>query len=278
MDERPIGLFDSGVGGLSVLKEVRRELPHEQLIYFADQAHVPYGPRPTQEIRHFSEQIASLLLSFNIKLLVVACNTASAAALGHLRTSFPRIQILGMENAIVQAARSTRNGNVGLLATTVTLQGSFFRSIVRRLGEETNVVARTPHGLVEQIEAGDLEGPAVRAALEEALMPMQTEGMDTLVLACTHYPFIAPTLRALLSAEVQIVDPAPTIAAQTKTLLEEHQALATGRREPGLTYITSGDRRKLLEAARRLIDIPGEAREARWREGSLYLVEAKSKE
>jgi glutamate racemase len=278
MDQRPIGLFDSGVGGLSILKEVRKVLPDERLIYFADQAHVPYGPRPTSEIRRFSEHIAALLLGFDIKFLIVACNTASNAALPHLRKSFPQLDILGMEFAVELAARSTRNGVVGMLATSVTLQGSLFHSIKESLGAEIKVVGRTPHGLVERIEAGDLDGPAVRSSLEEALAPMQAEGMDTLVLACTHYPFITPSLHKILGDEVQVVDPAPTIARQTKRLLGERRAQAGAHRQNLVTYITSGEGPKLLETARRLVGIPGELREARWRDGNLELSHVEGKQ
>lgn len=274
MDARPIGLFDSGVGGLSILREVKKVLPEERLIYFADQAHVPYGPRPFSEIRRFSERIAALLLGFDIKLLVVACNTASATALPQLRKSFPNLDMLGMEFAVEQAARSTRKGVVGLLATSATLQGPLFHSINESLGPGIKVVGRTPHGLVERIEAGDLDGPVVRSSLEEALAPMLSEGIDTLVLACTHYPFIIPSLRKILGDEVQIVDPAPTMAYQTKRLLGERRAPSGAQRQNLVTYITSGDGLELLETSSRLVGIPGEVREARWWDGGLELSHA----
>jgi glutamate racemase len=271
VDERPIGLFDSGVGGLSILAEVRRKLPYEDLIYVADQSNVPYGSRTLHEIRALSEGITALLAEFDVKMVVVACNTASAAALEHLRTSFPELPILGMDLAVEQAASRTRNGIVGLLATPVTIQGPFFIDMVDGFGEGVEVIARTPHGLVELIERGELNGPVVQGLLESALAPIRAREADTVVLACTHYPFITPCLKKMLGEDVTVVDPAPAIAEQTKRLLQEKRLYTTAGRESLVTYISSGHPQELQDAARRLIQVSGEARRARWLRGRLEL-------
>ncbi|PJH74707.1 MAG: glutamate racemase, partial [Anaerolineae bacterium CG_4_9_14_0_8_um_filter_58_9] len=162
----PLGIFDSGVGGLSVLRAIRQELPHENVLYFADQGHVPYGPRPLEEVRAFSEEITRFLLSLGAKLIVVACNTASAAALHHLRQTFPDIPFVGMEPAVKPAAEHTQTGVVGVLATPATFQGALYASVVERFANGVTLLQDTCPGLVAQIEAGNLDTPATRAILE----------------------------------------------------------------------------------------------------------------
>jgi glutamate racemase len=271
VDERPIGLFDSGVGGLSILAQVRRALPDEDLIYVADQANVPYGSRSPNEIRKLSEGITALLVDLDVKTVVVACNTASAAALEHLRSSFPDLPIIGMDLAVQQAASTTHTGVVGLLATPITIQGAFFNDMVADFGDGIDVIAQTPHGLVELIERGELTGPAVRERLEAALAPILAQDADTVVLACTHYPFVTPTLKKILGNDVNLIDPAPAIAEQTQRLVHEAGLSALEGRLAQVTYISSGDPLQLQQAALRLIQVPGEARRARWRQGRLGL-------
>src|SRR5512141_605928 len=168
----PIGVFDSGVGGLSVLRAIRELMPEESVIYFGDQGHVPYGPRPLQQVRDFSEGITRFLLDRHAKLIVVACNAASAAALSYLRESFPQIAFVGMEPAIKPAAEHTATGVVGVLATPATFQGALFASVVERFAGGVVLLKDACPGLVQQIEAGDLEGPKTREILERALHPM----------------------------------------------------------------------------------------------------------
>jgi glutamate racemase len=157
MSMRAIGVFDSGIGGLSILREIRRLLPHEDVLYFADQAHVPYGRRSMQQIRAFSEGITRFLLEQRVKLIVIACNTASAAALHHLRATFPDTPFVGMEPAVKPAAERTITGRIGVLATSATFQGELYASLLERFAEGKIVLQQTPHGLVESIEKGDLD-------------------------------------------------------------------------------------------------------------------------
>lgn len=269
MSSRPIGVFDSGVGGLAILREVRHRLPNENLLYFADQIHVPYGPRPLVEVRHYAMGISRFLQQQGAKVIVVACNTASAAALGHLRESFPETPFVGMEPAVKPAAEVTESGHVGVLATPATFQGELFASVVARFASGVQVHQNTAPGLVDRIEAGDLTSPETRELLAEALQPLLSEDIDTLVLGCTHYPFVIPVLEQLAGPDIRVIDPAPAVARQTLRVLQDHQLIGP---EVGLgrtTYWTTGDPGELAEMVRLLIGQAGEPHGARWQDGSL---------
>lgn len=264
MDTRPIGVFDSGVGGLSILRQIREMLSHEDLLFFADQAHVPYGNRPLSEVREFSEGITRFLLEQGAKLIVVACNTASAAALHHLRTVFPNTPFVGMEPAVKPAAQSTHSRVVGVLATPATFQGALFASVVERFASDVVILEQTLPGLVDQIETGDLDGTTTLEILQRAVDTLLAEGVDTLVLACTHYPFIIPTLKELVGADVQVIDPSPAIARQAKRLLKSHGLRTSPGRIGKVTYYSSVDAERLAEMAMRLIGERGEAKQVHW--------------
>jgi glutamate racemase len=216
-----IGIFDSGVGGLSVLRAIWEELPDEDILYIADQAHVPYGARPLEEVRLFSEQITRYLIYQGARLVVVACNTASAAALKYLRQVFPETPFVGMEPAVKPAAEQTRSGVVGVLATPATFQGDLYASVVERFASGVKILQHTCPGLVKQIEAGHLNTPKTRRILEEALQPMLAKGIDTVVLGCTHYPFVIPLIQEITGPGVRVIDPAPAVARQVYRLLME---------------------------------------------------------
>jgi glutamate racemase len=237
----PIGIFDSGVGGLSVLRTVRRELPHESVIYIADQGHAPYGSRPKAQIRDFTFGITRFLLAHGAKLIVVACNTASAAALHDLRLGFPDVEFVGMEPAVKPAAETTHTGKVGVLATPTTFAGELYASVVERFANGVQIFQSTCPGLVEQVEAGDLDGPKTRAILEDALDPMLEEGIDTVVMGCTHYPFVIPLIEKITGPGVRTIDPAPAIARQIRRVLTERNLLHPGETPGSLRFYTSGD-------------------------------------
>ena len=183
----PVGLFDSGVGGLSVWREVRQQWPAESTIYFADQAHIPYGPRPPTEILRYAEAITVHLLDLGCKAIVVACNAASAAALYALRARFPQTPFIGMEPAVKPAAKATQSRVVGVLATPGTLAGALFAQTAQRYAADVRLINQPCPGLVEQIEAGRLESPDTEALLRDLLAPMLDAGADRIVLACTHH-------------------------------------------------------------------------------------------
>lgn len=220
----PIGVFDSGVGGLSVLRAMRQLTPSENIIFFGDQGHVPYGPRPLEQVRQFSEAITRWLLDEGAKLIVVACNTASAAALTHLRETFPDMKFVGMEPAVKPATEWTRSRVVGVLATPATFQGALYASVVERFANGVEILQDTCPGLVQEIEDGNLEGEETRRILESALLPMLEKNVDTVVLGCTHYPFVIPLIERIVGESVRVIDPAPSVARQVKRLIAERAA------------------------------------------------------
>lgn len=246
MSDIIIGVFDSGVGGLSVLRAIQHVLPQEKLLYLADQARVPYGSRTLDEVRQFSESITRYLLSQGASLIVVACNTASAAALHALRQSFPGIPFVGMEPAVKPAAEQTQTGVVGVLATPATFQGALYSSVVERFASNVIILQHTCPGLVAQIEAGDLDSPATRQILEDALSPMLAQGIDTVVLGCTHYPFVIPLIQSIVGPAVRVIDPAPAVARQVKRVLEANLRVLVSSDlvsadSNDLRYLTTGD-------------------------------------
>jgi len=271
MDDRAIGIFDSGVGGLSILSQIRALLPNEDLIFLADQAHVPYGPRALHEVRTFAHSITDFLLELHAKLIVVACNAASAAALNDLRSTFPSIPFVGMEPAVKPAAASTQSQVVGVLATPATFQGKLFASVVERFANNVTVLEKTLPGLVEQIEQGNLDGEKTREILEDGILPLLEHGADTLVLACTHYPFIIPLLSELAGPDVQVIDPAPAIARQTGRIINQHDISASHEKLGRIDYYTTGDPIRFEELSKSLIGEPGMVRQVYWRRKKLFL-------
>ncbi len=248
-----IGIFDSGVGGLSILRVLRQALPEAEFLYLADQAHVPYGPRPLLEVRRFAEGITRYLLAQGAELIVVACNTASAAALHHLRKVFPATPFVGMEPAVKPAAEHTHSGVVGVLATPATFQGELYASVVERFARGVTVLQDTCPGLVEQIERGETRSPQTRLILENALKPMLAQGIDTIVLGCTHYPFVASLIQEISGPGVRLIDPAPAIARQVQRLLERHNLRAGGNAPGQVRYVTTGEASLLRQALRTLL-------------------------
>ncbi|WP_017936918.1 glutamate racemase [Zestomonas thermotolerans] len=226
--DAPVGVFDSGVGGLSVLREIRQLLPAESLLYVADSGHVPYGEKSPDYIRARSLAISEFLLGQGAKALVLACNTATAAAVAELRGRYPQLPIIGMEPAVKPAAAATRSGVVGVLATTGTLKSAKFAALLDRFAGNVRVITRPCPGLVERIEAGELNGAGTRELLRSWVEPLLAEGCDTLILGCTHYPFIKPLLRELVPASVSLIDTGAAVARRLRQLLAERDLLAVG--------------------------------------------------
>lgn len=262
----PIGVFDSGIGGLSVLRAIRQQMPSEPVIYLADQAHVPYGPRPLEEVRRFSVAIARFLLTHQAKIIVVACNTASAAALYQLRKEFPQVAFVGMEPAVKPAAESTRTGRVGVLATPATFQGELYASVVERFARDVRLYTDTCPGLVAQIEAGELNAPATRAILEKALEPMLRQNIDTIVLGCTHYPFVIPLLQHIAGPQVRVIDPAPAVARQVGRLLQAAGLAAPENAAPPFRFYTTGSVDLIQRQLTALLGCDGQASGLTWTE------------
>jgi glutamate racemase len=266
--DSPIGIFDSGVGGLSVLRAIREHMPEESVIYFGDQGHVPYGSRSMAQIQGFSEAITRFLLDQGAKIIVVACNTASAAALRYLRGGFPEVQFVGMEPAVKPAAERTQTGKVGVLATPATFQGALYTSVVERFANGVELVQSTCPGLVQQIEQGNLDGEETRQILEEALLPMLANDIDTVVLGCTHYPFVIPLMQEIAGENVRVIDPAPAVAKQTRRLLEERGVMNRAGRTGTVRFYTSGDPAALESLLPVLLGESGEVQRANWINGT----------
>lgn len=248
---RPIGIFDSGIGGLSVLRHIRALLPREALIYVADQRHVPYGARAAAEVRALSAAITQFLLSRQAKLIVVACNTASAAALTWLRDQYPDVPFVGMEPAVKPGARATRTGRVGVLATRGTFGSPRYASLMHRFAADITVIEDPCSGLVELIEAGALTDTVTRETLTAIVRPMLDTGVDTLVLGCTHYPFVEPLIAEIAGPDVTIIDPAPAVARQVGRVLTQTQLRGDG--DGRLELFTTGDPARLHALANTLI-------------------------
>ena len=216
-----VGIFDSGVGGLSVWREVRRALPSLDTVYVADQAHIPYGPLPPTTVLEFSRRIVQFLERQGCEIIIVACNTASAAALQVLRAEHPHLEFIGMEPAIKPAAQCSQSGVVVVLATANTLEGKLFQETSRKYAAAVRVLPQPCPGLVEQIERGETDTQATRELLRVFLEQPLLSGADTCVLGCTHYAFVRPILAELLPPQAQIVDSAPAIARRVQRLIQD---------------------------------------------------------
>lgn len=260
----PIGVFDSGVGGLSVLRAIRQQLPAEKIIYVGDQGHVPYGPRTLGQVRAFSEAITRFLLGQGAKLIVVACNAASAAALHYLRQIFPDMPFVGMEPAVKPAAERTQSGVVGVLATPATFQGELYASVVERFAKGVELLQSTCPGLVAQIEMGELDAAETRDILEQALRPMLARGADTVVLGCTHYPFVIPLIQEIAGPSVRVIDPAPAVAAQAGRLLSVRSWCSPNKEAGEVRYLTSGDPQALESLLPRLLGETSHVEQLAW--------------
>jgi glutamate racemase len=260
----PIGIFDSGVGGISVLRAIRMQMPEESIMYFGDQEHVPYGSRSMEQIQNFSEAITRLLLEQGAKIIVVACNTASAAALRYLRGKFPDVQFVGMEPAVKPAAEHTQTGKVGVLATPATFQGALYASVVERFANGVELFQETCPGLVQQIEQGNLDGEETRKILEDALLPMLEKNIDTVVLGCTHYPFVIPLIQQIVGDGVRVIDPAPAVAKQTSRLIEANGMRNNSGAKGAVMFYTSGDADTLKSLLPMLLGESGEVQRVEW--------------
>ena len=210
----PIGVFDSGLGGLTVWREVRRALPAESLVYLGDGKNCPYGSRPREEVRRLADEAVAFLVAQGCKLVVVACNTATAAAIDFLREKYAPMPIVGMEPAVKPACLATRSGVVGVLATERSLDGELFRRTAARYGDGVDLVTAPGRGFVELVE-NDLEAtPEAEATVRAAVAEMLEHGADQIVLGCTHYPFLLPVLERVVAGRgVTVVDPSPAVAA-----------------------------------------------------------------
>ncbi|MBR3387078.1 MAG: glutamate racemase [Bacteroidales bacterium] len=222
-----IGIFDSGSGGLSVYREIVKLLPQERYLYFADNAHCPYGEKTAEYIRDRARAITEILLGMGADIIVVACNTATAASIATLREEYPDTPFIGMEPAVKPAALGTETGVIGVLATAGTLKGSKYLKTKGRFEEDVRIVEHVGEGFVELVENGILDGPEAYETVRKSLRPLLDAGADRIVLGCTHYPFLKPVIESIAGPSVQVIDPAPAVARQTVRILEAN-AIPTG--------------------------------------------------
>ena len=225
MKGAPIGVFDSGVGGLSVLREIRNALPQEDLLYVADSGAAPYGDRPSEFIEKRAGAIVEFLLGERVKAVVVACNTATAVAIQALRSRFT-IAIVAIEPAVKPATELTRSGVVGILATSQTLASESFSRLTEKYGKGVQILLQPCPGLVELVEKGELDGPRTEALIVRYISPLLERGADTIVLGCTHYPFLSSTIRAVAGPTVCVIDPAVAVARELCRRLKTSELLS----------------------------------------------------
>jgi glutamate racemase len=251
-----IGLLDSGVGGLSVLRAVREVLPDVPIRYVGDQGHLPYGQRPREEVRAFARGIAHFLIEQGCTMLVIPCHTANAAALHTLREQLPQIPIVGMEPAVKPAAEHTQTGIIGVIMTAATYHSELYASVVDRFAQHVRVEARACPEMVMLVERGDLDSPEARRIVSEYLLPLKEKGIDQLVLGCTHFPFLDAVMKAVLGDSVTLVDPAPAVARQTARIWNERaEKSEKSEAVPPEVYYTSGDPVRFAEQITQLIGV-----------------------
>lgn len=242
MNNNPIGVFDSGIGGLSVWKELRKALPHESIVYLADGKNCPYGDKSAEEVAALVLHAIEELMRHDVKLIVVACNTATAVAIDLLRKRYD-IPFVGMEPAVKPAALSSESGVIGILATKASLQGDLFRNTCAKYADKVRILSSVGEGFVECVDSGEehnahVAEPIVRRAVE----PLLAEGADRIVLGCTHYPFLAPHIQKVIGERrVEIVDPAPAVARRTEWLLKEHNIKASSSHKAEYRFVTFAD-------------------------------------
>jgi glutamate racemase len=257
-DPRPIGVFDSGVGGLTVLRELQRQLPNESTIYFADLGHFPYGPRFQAQVRHFALNIIRFLQKLDVKLVVIACNTATAAALNAARETFD-IPIIGVITPGAQAAvAATRNKRVGVISTEGTLQSQEYLHAIKEANPTIGVLPKAAPDLVDLVESGRSQSPQAEVALRDALQEIIDYEADTLILGCTHYPLLRPLIRKITADRITIVDSAETTAARVKRVLAANGLESAEHETPRHQIYATGSPERFMDTAKILFgqDLP----------------------
>ena len=235
-----IGIFDSGSGGLSVYREIVKLLPQERYVYFSDNAHCPYGGKTALYIQERARIITEILLGLGADIIVVACNTATAAAIATLREEYPAVPFIGMEPAVKPAALGTETGVIGVLATAGTLKGSKYLKTRGQYQDDVRIVEHVGEGFVELVENGILDGPVAYETVRASLQPLLDAGADRIVLGCTHYPFLRPVIEAIAGPDVHVIDPAPAVARQTLRVMEE-RGIPTGEGPFSVDLYFSGE-------------------------------------
>ncbi|AMD85895.1 glutamate racemase [Capnocytophaga haemolytica] len=241
-NENPIGLFDSGVGGTTIWREVVTLMPCENTLFLADSANAPYGEKSKEEITRLSDVNTQYLLDHGAKIIVVACNTATTAAISYLRAKYKQVPFIGIEPAIKPASLNSKSKKIGVLATRSTLASDLFAKTSNQMAEEEEVqiIERVGEGLVDLIESGQINSPKMTELLRQYLLPMVAEGIDYLVLGCTHYPYLLPQIKAILPPHIEVIDSGYAVAKQTRNVLQQRDLLTKHTSQGRHTWLTSG--------------------------------------
>ncbi|MFH2059213.1 MAG: glutamate racemase [Pseudomonadota bacterium] len=255
MKKNPLGIFDSGVGGLCVLKEIRKQLPKESIQYFADSNNCPYGSKAEDEALLLAKKNIEFLIAQGCKLIVIACNTVTAVAIDNFRLEY-NIPFVGMEPAIKPASFHTKSKKIGILATENTFKGKLFKQTYEKYANGIQVVVQPGYGLVELVEKGDLHSEKVRTLLKQYLEPMLEMGVDTLVLGCTHYPFLLHMIHEIAGDRLTIIDPAAAVAGQTRRILDGLGLMSDGDQEPEFQFYTTGETTITQQFISKTMDMP----------------------
>ncbi|HXX77507.1 MAG TPA: glutamate racemase [Ktedonobacteraceae bacterium] len=266
--EGPIGVFDSGAGGFTILSALREELPGENYIYFGDTAHCPYGTRSDSEIVELSIQVCGFLVEQGVKLIVVACNTASQAALNSLRATFTSIRFVGVVPAVKPAARATKKGRIGIAATNQAAKAIYLRQLIDEFAGGIQAFAVGCPELVTLVEQGEIDGPDVEASVEQALYPILKEDVDVIVLGCTHFPALRPVIERVTHNKIHIIDSGSAVARRTHYVLDTegliHPTHSNGAHRGNLEVWCSGDSGAFSDVAQKLLGYSIKAHQARY--------------
>ncbi|NRD76040.1 glutamate racemase [Bacillus sp. BRMEA1] len=251
-----IGVIDSGVGGLTVAKEVMRQLPNEKIIYLGDTARCPYGPRTTREVKRFTWELTHFLLEKNMKMLVIACNTATAAALDEIREELS-IPVLGVINPGARAAiKRTKNYRVGIIGTEGTVKSGAYEKALKSLNSKLYVRSQACPKFVPLVESGEYDGPIAMKIVNEALQPILDQNLDTLILGCTHYPLLEPLIKNVMGEKVNVISSGDETAREISAILQYNQLLAVNEMEPEHEFFTTGSRWIFTKIASQWLETP----------------------
>lgn len=255
MTNKPIGILDSGIGGLTIYHEIIALLPHESTVYIGDNALTPYGKLPEETIYERSKRLIYFLLDKKVKVIVVACNTITVCCIDRLREDFPDIPIVGTVPVIKTAGEVTRNGRIGILSTTRTADSSYQKDLIKKFADGHSVLNIGTDELVPLIEQGEIEGEEMQGILGEVLAPIQKEAVDTLALGCTHFPFIKKEIHKILGDDVQILDSGAAIARQVKRILIEKKALVEEGAPPERMFYTTAEAARIDRIVKKLLGV-----------------------
>ena len=257
MSTKPIGIIDSGIGGLTVVKEVMRQLPNESIVYIGDTARCPYGPRPKEEIRTFTWELTHYLEKFDIKMLIIACNTATAVALDEIRAHLS-IPVLGVIHPGARAAiKVSKKNQIGVIGTDMTIKSKAYENALKRVRKHLSVHSLACPKFVSLVESGIWDGPIAKQVVSESLAPLRETNIDTLILGCTHYPLLEPTIRSFFANRVKIISSGEETAREASVILEHTHSLNEGLEPPMYRFFTTGSKTIFRNFAEQWLEMDG---------------------